>query len=245
MTGGIRVESLAKEFNGVRVFDDVEFAILPGKHQAIVGPSGCGKSTLLRLIAGLDTPSIGCVSIDGMTVSEGGRILVPPHKRGVGMVFQDLALWPNLNALENVSLGLSAYRGTGKERTVLAREMLHICRVEELASRRPHALSVGQQQRVALARTLAIRPKWILLDEPFTGLDLVLKERLFEDLIKLVDEVSATMVLVTHDPREATALCKNLLVMENGGIIERGFLKDILEKPLSATMKAFRSTVSP
>jgi ABC-type sulfate/molybdate transport systems ATPase subunit len=155
------------------------------------------------------------------------------------LVFQDLALWPNLTVLENVELGLAGAGLSRRERRSQALSALRVCRIEELARRRPAQLSGGQQQRTALARALALRPKALLLDEPFSGLDIAIKGHLFTEIRRLREEFGATVILVSHDPLEATALCSYGAVIEEGRVIERGMFGDLLREPKSATLRAF------
>lgn len=235
----VEVENLARGFGREPVFQNVSFTIEAGEHLAILGPSGCGKSTLLRLLAGLDVPSDGSIHIAERHVSASGTILVPPHERALAMVFQDLALWPNLTALGNVLLGMAQIAGSRRDKRQQALAALHACGLECLADRQPAQLSTGQQQRVALARALAVRPKLLLLDEPFSGLDITLKAQLFAQLQQLAASHDVTLILVTHDPLEATALCKNAFVIENGAVREHGSFRDLLRQPRSATLEAF------
>lgn len=239
MTSLVRVENLTMRFVGEPVFGRLTFSVDPGLHLAVLGPSGCGKSTLLRLLAGLDAPSAGAIHIGQRQVSAPGRILVPAHERTVAMVFQDLALWPNLTALDNVLLGMAQVRASRREKRQEAREALKACRLEAFDARRPSSLSSGQQQRVALARALAVRPKLLLLDEPFSGLDIALKAQLFAEIEQLAASHAITLLLVTHDPLEATALCTTALVIEDGSLREHGNLRDLLRQPKSATLRAF------
>ena len=239
MTPLIQVSDLAKTFGADPVFRDLSFAVRPGRHLALLGPSGCGKSTLLRLMTGLDVPSAGEIRVEGVPASSAGRIHLEAHERRIGMVFQELALWPNLSALENVVLGMARTGQSRRDRRAAAREALARCRLDGLAERLPAALSAGQQQRVALARALAPRPKLLLLDEPFTGLDLTLKAEIFAEIRRLVDEFGLTLLLVTHDPLEARALASDALVLEEGRCCEQGALGDLLADPVSGTLRAF------
>ncbi len=188
------------------VLTDFSLSLATGQHLALIGPSGCGKSTLLRLIAGLEAPQSGTISMQGVVATDGPCVLVPPHQRGVAMVFQDLALWPNLTALANVELGLASASLTGQEKRARAEEALALAQISELAQRKPDQLSGGQQQRVALARALAVRPRLLLLDEPFTGLDETLKAQLIADVRALCVRHEGTLLAVTHDRAEAQAL---------------------------------------
>jgi ABC-type Fe3+/spermidine/putrescine transport system ATPase subunit len=240
-TAQFAFRSVSKRYDRQVVLDNVSFTLPAGEHTAILGPSGCGKSTILRLLAGLEAPSAGHVLLDGQVSSEPHRVLRPPHLRGVAMVFQDLALWPNLSAVDNVLLGLSGTGLAKKDAEHRAREALARCAVESLAGRKPGALSGGEQQRVALARALAVQPSFLLLDEPFAGLDLVIKARLLEEIATLAAAQHVTVILVTHDPYEATALCRSAFLLENGHVEETGTWRDLLNNPRSEMLKVFRS----
>lgn len=232
--------SVSKTYNGRIVLSEVSFTVTAGEHAAILGPSGCGKSTILRLLAGLDAPSAGQVLLDGGVISEPNRVLRPPHLRGVAMVFQDLALWPNLSVMDNVLLGLSGAGLSKPAAKARAREALALCAIESLADRRPGKISGGQQQRVALARAIAVRPTFLLLDEPFSGLDLITKTKLLEEISALAAERRLTVLLVTHDPMEATTLCRSAIVLGNGRVEESGALADLLHAPQSEMLRVFR-----
>jgi ABC-type Fe3+/spermidine/putrescine transport system ATPase subunit len=239
MTPLLRVENLSKCFGTTPVFQSVSFEVHPGQHLALLGPSGCGKSTALRLLAGLDTPTDGRIWLREQQISDTGRVVVPPHERQIGMVFQDLALWPTLTVLDNVSLGMAALRLPRAECRAQAIAALKVCKLDTLASRKPAALSIGQQQRVALARAMAIRPKLLLLDEPFSSLDLPLKQELMAELRQVAEQFGVTLLLVTHDPSEARGLCSHALVLEDGGICERGTWSELMASPVSKTLQAF------
>jgi ABC-type Fe3+/spermidine/putrescine transport system ATPase subunit len=236
--------SVSKIYDKNRVLDEVSFTIPAGEHTAVLGPSGCGKSTVLRLLAGLEVPSAGQVLLDGVIVSAPNRVLRPPHLRGVAMVFQDLALWPNLSVMDNVLLGLSGTGLTNEEARKRAREALALCAIESLADRKPGIISGGQQQRVALARAIAVQPTYLLLDEPFAGLDLITKAALLKEIAGLVAARHITIVLVTHDPLEATVLCSSVLVLKDGQVEEAGMLNDLLRTTQSEMLIAFRAQLS-
>jgi ABC-type sulfate/molybdate transport systems ATPase subunit len=238
MTPLVQVRAIAKQFGAVPVFEDVSFDVHTGAHLALIGESGSGKSTLLRLIAGLDPLTAGEIRIEDRLVSTAERIQVPPHERKTAMVFQDLALWPNLTALDNVTLGMAQAKLARQERRAQALAALRACRLETLAQRKPHALSAGQQQRVALARAFAVRPSLLLLDEPFTGLDVIVKAQLFEEIKSLCANFGVTLLMVTHDPLEAAALCSQAVVIEGGRLKEKGPLEALLDHPTSAILKA-------
>lgn len=237
----VEFQAVSKTYGERQVLDDVSFIIPAGAHTAILGPSGCGKSTVLRLLAGLDAPSAGAVLLNGTIVSQPNKVMKPPHQRGVAMVFQDLALWPNLSAKDNVLLGLSGVGLTRQEAQERAREALALCAIAPLAERKPGTLSGGEQQRVALARAIAVRPTYLLLDEPFSGLDLVTKTTLLTEIAGLAAERNTTIVLVAHDPLEATALCRSALVLKDGRVEEAGVLNDLLRAPQSDLLTVFRA----
>lgn len=190
-------------------------------------------------MAGLETPTSGTVLIDGKPASKPNEVLIAPHQRGLAMLFQDLALWPNLSVIENVRLGLS---GTGLSRAETrsrAEDALALCDIRELADRKPGRLSGGQQQRAALARAMATRPRFLLLDEPFAGLDLETKDKLLTEIGAIAQSQSITVLLVTHDPLEAAAISRNAIVLDHGRIIESGSLDDVLRKPRSRLLRLF------
>ena len=235
------LRGVSKVYGDAAVFAGVSLGVRPLEHLALVGPSGCGKSTLLRLIAGLEPPTSGEVWLGGRRASAPGKVEVPPHERRLAMVFQDLALWPNLSVQENVVLGLSGLRMARRERARRAMETLEMCGIATLAERKPASLSGGQLQRVALARALAVHPRLLLLDEPFTALDLTTKARIIEEIRRLCAERRVTIIMVTHDPMEATAMCPRGAVLEAGTIREEGDFRALLERPVSETLRAFLS----
>ena len=243
MTHLLQCRDLLFRFGEHPVLDGAALDIHQGESLALLGTSGSGKSTLLRIIAGLEVPEQGEVVIDGNIATSGARLLIAPHHRGVAMVFQDLALWPNLSVAENVRLGLSGRRLARRRCDERIEEVLRLCEIDELARRRPGSLSGGQQQRVALARALAVRPALLLLDEPLGGLDLLTKQAVLGQLARLRNELGFAVVLVTHDPVEVQALCDSLAVLEDGRIVERGRLEDVVAKPASELGRAFVATM--
>jgi ABC-type Fe3+/spermidine/putrescine transport system ATPase subunit len=241
MTGArFEICSLWKSYGATKALRDVSFSVTSGEHLAVLGPSGSGKSTALRLLAGLEAPDAGSVLLNDVPVSEPGRILLPPHRRGISLVFQDLALWPNLSAHANVMMGLSGLALSRREARLRTREALSLCGIEELADRKPGTMSGGQQQRVALARAIAVRPAFLLMDEPYAGLDLVLKSRLLPDVRQLAATQGMTVILVTHDPLDAMSLCRSAVVLDQGSIVESGSLMELLRAPRSDLLRAFR-----
>jgi ABC-type Fe3+/spermidine/putrescine transport system ATPase subunit len=234
----VSCRGLVCRLGGRIVLDGAELEIAQGQSLALLGSSGSGKSTLLRIIAGLEIPERGEVHIGGSLASGGGRLLLDPCRRGLAMLFQDLALWPNLSVQGNVRLGLSSLRLPQKQLRDRATESLRMCGIEDLSGRLPGTLSGGQQQRVALARALAMRPKLLLLDEPFGGLDFVTKRAVVRQLVRLRSELGFAMVLVTHDSREVRQACDSLAVLQDGRIAEQGRLGDIAADPRTALAKA-------
>ncbi len=237
---GFELRSVSKLSDGRMAVSDLSLAVPAGEHTALLGPSGCGKTTLIRLLAGLDAPSAGQVLLNGEPVSEPGKILLPPHRRGVAMVFQDLALWPNLCVRDNVLLGLSGSGLAKQEALMRSSEALALCGVAPLAARRPGKISGGEQQRVALARAVATRPGFLFLDEPFSSLDLATKTTLLTDVGRLAAEQQFTIVLVTHDLFDATTLCRDAIVLNQGRVQEAGTLSALLADPRSEILRIFR-----
>jgi iron(III) transport system ATP-binding protein len=191
----------------------VSFGLKAGEIGVLIGPSGCGKTTLLRAVAGLEALTEGKIVLAGETVSEPGQ-LVAPEQRRVGMVFQDYALFPHLTVARNVAFGIHHMPAAVREARV--REVLALVGLEGAQSRYPHELSGGQQQRVALARALAPKPQLMLLDEPFSNLDVDLRERLAHEVRNILKAAGATALLVTHDQLEAFAIGDTIGVMEGG-----------------------------
>ena len=211
----LAVEGLACRAGGARVVDGAGFTIDAGELAALLGPSGCGKTTTLRAIAGFHEPEAGRVLLHGEVVAGAGAAL-PPERRGIGFVFQDLALFPHLDVAGNVGFGL--HRLPRTERAARVSELLRLLELEELAGRLPHELSGGQQQRVAVARALAPRPPLLLLDEPFSSLDARLRARLRDELRALLKSLGVAALLVTHDQDEAFAFADRIGVMRAGRI---------------------------
>ncbi len=241
--GPFELRDVSKLYDGQAALSKVTLTIEPGQHVAILGTSGCGKSTALRLLAGLDTPSAGEVLLNRTVISTAHTILMPPHLRGVSMVFQDLALWPNLSVIENVRLGLAGRSLSRREAATRAEEALQRCGIESLSNRLPNTLSGGQQQRVALARAIAPSPDFLFLDEPFAGLDLITKTRLLAEIQALAKEQEFTIVLVTHDPFEATALCLSAVVLDGGRVEAAGPFDELLRTPKSELLEAFHTYI--
>lgn len=226
MTAAVRFQKVSRHFGQVRAVDGVDLEIAPGEFFAMLGPSGSGKTTCLRLIAGFEQPTSGHIEIFGET-AEG----VPPYRRNVNTVFQDYALFPHLNILDNVAYGLMV-KGVGKaERTKAASEALELVKLPGYGARRPGQLSGGQRQRVALARALINKPKVLLLDEPLGALDLKLRERMQEELKSLQRVLGITFIFVTHDQGEALSMADRVAVFNDGGIVQEGTPHEIYQQP--------------
>jgi ABC-type Fe3+/spermidine/putrescine transport system ATPase subunit len=237
---GFEFVAVSKSYAGKLALAHVSLRIQAGSHTALLGPSGCGKSTILRLLAGLETPTAGSILLDGQAISTAGRVLRPPHQRGVAMLFQDLALWPNLTARENVRLGLAGLRLGRHESSRRTRESLELCGIADLADRLPSQLSGGQQQRVALARAMAVQPRFLLLDEPFSGVDLATKSRLLTEIADLARERRFHVVLVTHDPWETLELCESAILLERGTVRAVGKVAELLTSSALEPFVSFR-----
>lgn len=220
---------LAKSFGSGRVLDSVDLTVAGGL-TAVVGASGCGKTTLLRLIAGFETPDAGSLSIDGRNVF-GDKHFVPPHRRRVGYVAQDGALFPHLSVGQNIAYGLrGGLRGSGARSRV--EQLLETVSLDAgFISRRPHELSGGQQQRVALARALARQPVLMLLDEPFSALDTGLRAVTRKAVAQALAEAAVTTLLVTHDQEEALSIADQVAVMRDGRFTQIGTPRDVYTTP--------------
>ncbi len=214
----VRIDSISKAYNGEKVLNNVSLEIHERERIVILGPSGCGKTTILRLIAGFIAPDTGGISLRGETVSRDGRIIKPPEQRNLGMVFQDLALWPHLSVKGNMEFGLKAGGLPKIERKRRIRETLTLVGMAGYADRRPAELSGGQQQRVALARALVLEPDVLLMDEPLSSLDLELNLRLRKEILGLQENLGLTMVYVTHDRDEAFDIATRVVSMKQGRI---------------------------
>ena len=234
MTTAVSFQSVSRHYGPVRAVDRVDLDVAAGEFFAMLGPSGSGKTTCLRLIAGFEQPTAGHIEIFGET-AEG----VPPYRRNVNTVFQDYALFPHLNVVDNVAYGLTV-RGVAKaERMKAAEEALALVQLPGYGQRRPGQLSGGQRQRVALARALVTRPKVLLLDEPLGALDLKLREQMQEELKTLQRQLSITFIFVTHDQGEALSMADRVAVFNDGRVMQVGSPEDIYQRPASRFVADF------
>jgi putative spermidine/putrescine transport system ATP-binding protein len=215
----VALSHVSKRLGAHSALTDVSLDVAPGGAVVILGPSGGGKTTLLRLIAGLEVPDTGTIAIYGTPVAAPGRTLVPPHQRGIGFVFQDLALWPHLTVAGNLAFVLGSTGVPRPQRGPRIQQALDMVRIGTLSERHPHQLSGGEQQRVALARALVSHPRVLLLDEPLSSLDADLRATLRAELDRLRRKLQISMVYVTHDREDATALADEVVEMRAGSIV--------------------------
>ncbi|MDY7013277.1 MAG: ABC transporter ATP-binding protein [Cyanobacteriota bacterium] len=237
----LHIQSLTKQYSPETppAVNAVTLTLQQGDLLSFLGPSGCGKTSLLRLIAGFESPQEGTIEIAGRKVAGLGH-WVPPEKRGVGMVFQDYALFPHLNVAQNIAFGLSATRKKSRSRlNPRVAEVLHLVRLQGLEQRYPHQLSGGQQQRVALARALAPCPQLILLDEPLSNLDAQVRLRLRQELRSILKAAGTTAIFVTHDREEALSISDAIAVMRDGKLEQLGQPEEIYRKPATRFVAEF------
>jgi len=236
MTALLDIRKISQSYDGKPVVDDLSFQLEKGQIGCLLGPSGCGKTTVLRCIAGFEPVSGGEIALGGRIVSRAGSTL-PPEKRQIGMVFQDYALFPHLTVAANVAFGLQQL----DKPTRLSRvaELLETVGLAEASAHYPHELSGGQQQRVALARALAPRPELLLLDEPFSNLDVALRERLSQEVRDILKLHNATAIIVTHDQLEAFAVADEIGVMHEGRIQQWDHAYNLYHQPANRFVADF------
>jgi iron(III) transport system ATP-binding protein len=228
MAASVHVNDLTHAYGDVAVVRGMSFALAPGSIGCLLGSSGCGKTTVLRCLAGFEPVQGGSIALSGRVVARSG-MSVPPEQRGVGMVFQDYALFPHLTVARNVAFGLRKRPSGEVDARIDA--MLDLVGLRHAAGVYPHELSGGQQQRVALARALAPQPGLLLLDEPFSNLDVDLRERLSLEVRSILKASGTTAILVTHDQNEAFALADEIGIMNEGTIEQWDSAYDLYHKP--------------
>jgi iron(III) transport system ATP-binding protein len=232
----LEISGVRHAYNGRRVLNDFSLSLARGQIGCLLGPSGCGKTTVLRCIAGFENVAAGRIAVNGKEVSRPGRS-VPPEERRVGMVFQDYALFPHLTVAANVGFGLHQLELVERERRIA--QTLEIIGMSKSGQRYPHELSGGQQQRVALARALAPQPELLLLDEPFSNLDVDLRERLGLEIRDILKQQGMTAILVTHDQHDAFAIADEIGIMDEGRIEQWGTPYELYHKPATRFVADF------
>jgi len=230
----LSLKNVSKRFDSTPAVVDVSLDVQHGEFFGLLGPSGCGKTTALRMIAGLETPDVGRIELEGRDITN-----LSAERRGFGMVFQNYALFPHLNVFENVAFGLRARHKTQSEVSERVAAALELVQLQGYDKRKVDELSGGQQQRVAIARAIAIEPALLLFDEPLSNLDVALREETRIELRQLVTRLGLTAVYVTHDQEEAFALCGRIAVMSAGSILQTGAARELYERPASVAVARF------
>ena len=233
----LEIRNLVRTFGDRRVVDGVSLSIEAGQVTCLLGPSGCGKSTTLRMIAGVEMQDSGEIHVDGQLICD-TVFRVPPERREIGLMFQDFALFPHLSVAGNVSYGLT---GTKDEKRARVEEMLERVRMGRFIDMYPHQLSGGEQQRIALARALAPRPRIMLMDEPFSGLDNRLRDGIRDETLAILIEEDTGVLLVTHEPDEAMRMADEIALMRDGVIVQRGAPYNVYTRPVDRASVAFFS----
>ena len=240
ITPRVEIQHLTRRFGGRAVVDDVSLTVMPGQVTCLLGPSGCGKTTTLRCIAGVDRQDTGRICVDGKLVCD-GTFSIPPEARSIGLMFQDFALFPHLTVAENVYFGLSGPKADKRRRAAELLERVHLAGFIDAF---PHELSGGEQQRVALVRALAPRPKIMLMDEPFSGLDNRLRDGIRDETLEILKEEGTAVLLVTHEPEEAMRMADEIALMRNGKIVQQGAPYNVYNKPVDKAAAAFFSDIN-
>jgi iron(III) transport system ATP-binding protein len=230
----VDLQGISKTYPGLTVLDDVTFSIRSGEFFTLLGPSGCGKTTLLRTVAGFNRQDRGQVLVDGRPIDD-----VPAHRRNIGMVYQDYAIFPHLTVADNVAFGLAMRRRPRQEIADRTARALDLVQLGGLAARLPHQLSGGQQQRVALARAVVINPQILLMDEPLSNLDAKLRVELRDDIRDLQRSLGITTLYVTHDQEEALVISDRICVMRGGRVHQVGTPQDIYARPATLFVASF------
>ena len=230
----LEAHHLTKSYNEGRFPDDIGFAVDDGEILCLLGPSGCGKTTLLRIIAGLEIPDSGEVLFEGHDIRD-----VPVHQRNFGLMFQDQALFPHQNVFENIAFGLRMQHLPKEEIRERVAEVLHLVGMAGFEERDVNQLSGGEQQRVALARSLAPRPRLLMLDEPLGSLDRTLRERLMNELRTILKGAGVTAIYVTHDQQEAFAIADRVVIMDRGRKVQEGKPEEVYQRPATEFVARF------
>lgn len=236
---GILIRNLVRTYGPVKALDGLDLEIAAGELFVILGPSGCGKTTLLRCVAGVDDADTGSIELKGRTVFQAGVVSVPPKERGVGMVFQNYALYPHMTVEKNVAFGLRLRKVSKVDTQRRVSEALELVGLTGFEKRRPATLSGGQRQRVAIARSIVTRPQVLLFDEPLSNLDPKLRVGLRDALVRILREVGITALYVTHDQSEAMVMADRIAVMDQGRVEQVGSARDIYEQPQTVGIASF------
>ena len=236
----LQISHISRSFAGRRVVDDVSLQVMPGQVTCLLGPSGCGKSTTLRIIAGVDIQDSGTIHVDGKLICD-TVTRVPPEGRGIGLMFQDFALFPHLSVAGNVAFGLKGPRSITQARVA---ELLGKVGMNRHIDAYPHQLSGGEQQRVALARALAPRPRILLMDEPFSGLDDRLRDDIRDETLDVLKAEGTAVLLVTHEPGEAMRMADEIALMRDGRIVQQGAPYNIYNAPVDREAAGFFSDIN-
>lgn len=237
----IEIRDLRKSYGKTTILSGLTLQVEQGEFVSLLGPSGSGKTTLLRCLAGLETPDSGSIRLAKLTFSDASAF-IKPEERSLGMVFQNYAVWPHMTVFENVAFPFRVRKNdrlNGSEIDKKTRAALELVRLDDYSQRLPHELSGGQQQRVALARALAMSPRALLLDEPLSNLDAVLREELGAEIRRLQQELKLTTILVTHDRKEALSLSDRIVVLNEGLIVAQGTPEDLFSEPPSEFVSTF------
>ena len=235
----LEVKQLIKHFNRRDAVRGISFCAEKGQLLALLGPSGCGKTTTLRMIAGLETPDDGEIWIEGALASCGRKVAISQKQRHIGMVFQDLALWPHMTVYENIEFGLKANGHTRAERRKKIETVLNKVNMHKYAGEYPARLSGGQQQLIAIARAIVTEPKLLLMDEPLSGIDVKLRDDIRQEISRIQQETQITTVYVTHDQEDAFLLADKIAVMNNGMLEQIGIPEEIYSSPTSLFVANF------
>lgn len=235
----LKVKNLSKNFGKVKAVQEVSFEATEGKVLSLLGPSGCGKTTTLRCIAGFENPDQGEIYLDNRKITT-----IPPEKRGIGMVFQNYALWPHMTVYGNLAFGLQIKKVPKDEITKKIKKVLDMVQLEGYENRYPRQMSGGQQQRIAMARALVFEPEIMLLDEPLSNLDAQLREEMRFEFTELQRKLGITAIYVTHDQAEALVISDKIVILDQGKIVQSGSPKEIYSNPKNKFVAGFIAVTS-